>query len=287
MKITNVGFIGLGNIGRPIARNLATSKFSLHVYDVDANAVSELVGLGAAASESPAVMAARCDAIGICVRDDDQVDQVLTGPNGLLAGANEGLHVLIHSTVSAKGFRRWQALVEPLGVTLVDANVTGGAIAVNAQRLCFMVGASEVTLDYIRPVLETSTCRGGAIVHAGPSGSGLVLKLANNAMASFAFVAMHEAAKMVEASGGSVDRLIEVGEANGVVTNQMKAFIENRIDMIEKYSLTGFRERYLGFSQLMEKDMRYVIQSGTELGIALPSSDHIHAIIASVFLNEH
>lgn len=285
MTIANVGFIGLGNIGRPIASNLARAGFRLQVIDLDPAAVTELVGQGAVQATTPAAMARSCEVVCLCVRDDDQVEALLNGVDGLLAGAEPGLHLLIHSTVSARAFRRWQPLAAARGVVLVDANVSGGAGAVAIQRLCYMVGADDTTLEYIRPVLAPSSCNGGAVVHAGPAGAGLVLKLANNAMAFFAFAAIHEAAKMVEAGGGSLEKLLEVGATNGVITEQMKTFIDNRVAMTQQYGEEGFRQRFAGMAKLVEKDMRYAVTSADELGVEIPCSRHVHGFIERVFLN--
>lgn len=287
MSIRNVGFIGMGNIGRPMARNLAAAGFAVRVFDVDAAAVAELVSHGATAVSTPAAMAAVCEAVCLCVRDDAQVDQVLNGADGIFGGARPGLYVLIHSTVTAAALRRWQQQADSLGVVLIDASISGGPAAVNARNLCYMVGASDVVLDVIRPLLVPSSDRGGAVVHAGPVGTGLVLKLANNTMASFAFAAIHEAAKMVEAGGGSVAKLLEVGAVNGVVTGQMKSFIESRATMTAQYSEDGFRGRFRPMALLIEKDMHCAVQTAGELGVAVPASSYIHGIIRSVFLNEY
>lgn len=287
MVITKVGFIGLGNMGRPIACNLAQSSIDLQVYDVDPAAMAELVALGAMAADSPAAMAGSCQVICLCVRDDDQVEQVLNGADGILQVASPGLYVLIHSTVSAGAFRRWRQQADERGVMLIDACVTGGAPAAQAQNLCYIVGADAVTLDRIRPVLEPSSCRGGKVVHAGPVGAGMMLKLANNTIAFFGFAAIHEASKMVEASGGSLARLIEVGTANGVVTGQMKAFMDNRSGMLAELSEQEFLERYGPVAKLVEKDLRYAVHSAGELGVQVPCAEFILGAIRRIFLNEY
>jgi len=286
MNINRVGFIGLGNMGMPIALNLAVGDFELQVFDVNAAAVAELVRAGAIAASSPAQMAAACEVVCICVRDDNDVEQVLNGAEGIFRSARSGLHVVVHSTVTSGAFRRWARQARALDLILVDAAVTGGATVAAERGLCYMVGGPENILEYLRPLFALSSASGGCIVHAGPTGAGLVLKLANNTMAFFAFVAMHEGARLVAAGGGSLEKLYEVGSANGVVTPQMRRFLENRSDLQARYSNEEFKQRFLPFATLVEKDLYCALRSGAEMGAAMPAAHYLHGVIRQVFLDE-
>ncbi len=122
----SIGFIGLGNIGRPIARRLLQYGEALRVYDVSTTACDELAALGAL-TVSPAEMAARCHYIGLCVRDDADVESLLYGTDGLLACGPAGGIIAIHSTVTQAALLRWHRDAVAVGITLIDAPISGGA----------------------------------------------------------------------------------------------------------------------------------------------------------------
>jgi 3-hydroxyisobutyrate dehydrogenase-like beta-hydroxyacid dehydrogenase len=286
MSVSKVGFIGLGNIGAPMAVNLVESGLAVQVFDINAAAVAGLVQAGAQAASSPAQLASGCEVICLCVRDDDDVERVLAGPDGIFQQAAAGLHIVIHSTVTLGALRDWVARGAALGIVVVDAAITGGAAAVERKQLCYIVGGDEATLRYLQPVFDASASAGGEVVAAGPVGAGLTLKLCNNAMACFAFVAIHEAVKLAEAGGCSLDKLYQVGEANGVITPQMRRFIETRQQLSAEFSVAGFKQRYLPFATLVEKDLRYALRCAEELAVSMPSTGHVESVIKQVFLDE-
>ena len=124
---TNVGYIGLGNIGKPSALRLICDAFNAHVYDVYAPAVEELVAAGAVGCASVAELARACSHIGICVRDDAQVEELLHGEDGIFAHAAPGTLVAIHSTVTQANLLQWAQQASDIGLNLIDAPITGGA----------------------------------------------------------------------------------------------------------------------------------------------------------------
>ena len=144
-----VGFAGLGRIGLPMARNLLGKGWEVLVYDIREEACTELAEQGAEVAASPAVMASRCEHIGVCVRDDDDVEAVFEGVEGLLAGARPGdsavprLIVSLHSTISPATIRSTAKRAAKLGVHVIDAPIGGGVDGATNATLTTMVGATR------------------------------------------------------------------------------------------------------------------------------------------------
>ncbi len=278
------GFIGLGNIGKPMAKRLAGSEYALTVYDINLAACAELEALGAAVAASPAVLAAQADVIGVCVRDDNDVEQVLTGEQGILSTAKAGTVVVIHSTVRQSTILAMAELASKQGVTVIDAPITGGASGAENGTLCYMVGGDAETVEKVRPVFMTSAQK---VIRAGDLGSGIALKLCNNLVTYAEFIAIHEASKLAEAAGLSLEVLGEVGQANGVITPQMQMFIENRNALYKGCSEADFKAIFGGFAALGVKDLQAALESAAQLGIDLPATTVNHTLIEKVFFNAY
>lgn len=279
-----VGFIGLGNIGKPMAKRLASSEYRLTVHDINPAACAELEKLGATVAATVGDVALQAEVIGICVRDDADVESVLLGDGGLLARAKPGTIIAIHSTVSQSTILAMAKHGEARGIHVIDAPITGGADGAQNGTLCYMVGGDKAVVDRCSPVFMTSAQK---IVHAGAIGAGITLKLCNNLMTYAAFVAIHEAAKLAEAAGLSFDVLKEVGQSNGVITPQMQRFIENRNALFKGCSEKDFRAIFGGFAALGVKDLQAALESAQALGITLPGTQQNHALIESVFFNAY
>lgn len=278
------GFIGLGNIGKPMAVRLAKSTFPLTVFDINSQACAELAKAGAQVAETVAAVAQNAEVIGLCVRDDADVEAVLLGEDGLLAHAKPGTVIAVHSTVRQATILRLAETARDHGVTLIDAPITGGAGGAQNGTLCYMVGGDAATVEKVTPVFMTSAQK---VVHAGDLGAGIALKLCNNLMTYAAFTAMHEAGKLAEAAGLSLDVLKQVGQANGVVTPQMTQFIENRNALFKGCSEADFKAIFAGFAALGVKDLQAALESAEGLGIDLPLTRQNHALIEAVFFNAY
>jgi len=280
--MNDVGFIGLGNIGKPMAKHLLKLGVPVWVHDVLAAAMQDLVAAGARAA-SPAELARHCDIIGLCVRDDADVDALLYGDAGLLAHAAAGSVIAVHSTVTQDAVLGWAHDGGARGIRVIDAPITGGAAAAEAATLTYMVGGDEATLARCRPVFATS---GANIIHAGGIGAGITLKLANNLMTYAAFAAMHEAAALARTAGLSLEMLVEVGVSNGVVTPQMQAFLRNRDQICASGGEAALKQFFGPFGTLGKKDLLAALRSADKLGIKLPSTRHLVDHIEAVFLNQ-
>lgn len=278
---TNVGYIGLGNIGKPSAIRLICDSFNAHVYDVYAPAVEELVAAGAIGCASIAELARACSHIGICVRDDAQVQDLLHGDDGIFAHAAPGTLVAIHSTVTQANLLQWAQQASDLGLSLIDAPITGGAHRAADGTLCYMVGGTVEQLELGSPVFKTSAEK---IVHAGSVGSGIALKLCNNFIQYTEFVAMVEATRLAEACGLSVDVLRDVGLSNGVVNEQMFMFASGR-NAVAKTTSEEDMDAYFGaMGRLGRKDLECAISTAADKGVIMPTCEYIRDRIEDVFM---
>ena len=278
---TNVGYIGLGNIGKPSAERLITEDLEVHVYDVYQPAVEELVEKGAQPCGSVAEMAQTCVHIGICVRDDHQVEELLYGEGGILANAATDTIVAIHSTVTQASLLKWAEEAAEQGIHLLDAPITGGAHRAADGTLCYMVGGDEAVVARCTHVFMTSAEK---VVHAGELGSGIALKLCNNFIQYTEFVAMAEATRLAEACGLAVDVLREVGLSNGVVNEQMHMFVSGRNGLARSCSDEEMEQLFGAMGTLGRKDLQCALDTAADHGVALPTAEYVRDRIENVFL---
>ena len=280
---TNVGYIGLGNIGKPSARHLISEHYHAHVYDLVSEAVDELAAAGAVACDSVAELALSCSHIGICVRDGAQVESLLYGDEGIIANAADDTILAIHSTVSRDEILKWSADAAATGIHLIDAGISGGAQGAEAGTLVYMVGGEESVVQRATPVFMTSADN---VIHAGSTGAGMVLKLCNNLVTYLQFQAMSEAARLAEASGIPVDTLREVGKTNGVISEQMHSFISGRNAMAAACSEEDMAAMFGPFGQLGEKDLECALQCAGQLGVELPFTNALQPKVYDMFINK-
>lgn len=278
---THVGYIGLGNIGKPVATRLISDAYSVHVFDVDQEAVQSLVEQGATACESLAELASQCEHIGVCVRDDAQVESLLYGDAGLLSNAGANTVIAIHSTVTQERLLKWSDDASSCGIFLIDAPMTGGAHRAEAGTLCYMVGGDDAILDRSHPILMRSAEK---VVHAGGVGAGIALKLCNNFIQYTEFVAMAEATRLAEACGLSVDVLRDVGLSNGVVNEQMHMFVSARNSLAASASDEDMQQFFGAMGALGSKDLECAIATAAAHSVTLPTAEYVRDRIEDVFL---
>ncbi len=281
MPNNHVGYIGLGTIGKPCALRLVSAGLAAHVYDLHRPAMDELADAGAFPRDSAAEIARACSHIGVCVRDRTEVEAVLSGEDGLFENASPDTVVAIHSTVSQADIVRWAKAANERGLYLIDAPITGGAHKAAAGTLCYMVGADTDILERCRPVFETSAEK---IVHAGPVGTGIALKLANNFMQYGEFVLMAEATRLAEACGLSMETLREVGLSNGVVNEQMHMFVSGRNAMARAASEAELHALFSPLGQLAKKDLACALATAGDRSVRLPTAEFLIERIERVFL---
>lgn len=274
------GFVGLGNIGKPMARRIVDSGLQLTVFDVAPAVVVELTGAGARAARSAREVARVADVVGICVRDDDEVRAVALGPDGIEAGAVPGLVVAIHSTILPRTVKEIAEVLALKGVAVVDACITGGAAGAAAGKLTYMVGGEAADVERCRPVFETSAER---IVHTGALGSGVAVKLCNNLMTYLGFLAAFEATSLARKSGLSEKALEDVTRANGNLTDQMQAFLALHKLPPETRKDPGLQQMLRSFTSLAEKDLAVTLEFAREHGVDLPGTARCRELMARVY----
>jgi 3-hydroxyisobutyrate dehydrogenase len=272
----HTGFIGLGNIGKPMAVQLAKSEFPTVVFDINPKACEELASKGASIASSPAELASQCHYIGICVRDDADTFAVLTGDNGILSTAKPGTIVAIHSTVKIDTIRKLANIAAEKNVTVFDAPITGGAHGAASKQLYYMCGGDEAVVRQVEKYMLTS---GQKVVFAGELGSGMKLKLCNNLMTYIELMALHEGMKLAKASGLDLDVLKEVTTGNGVLTPNMKMVFDTKRGFDEK----TFAEIMAGFKAVAIKDLSSALDLADTLDISLPGTGTCREAMKQVF----
>lgn len=279
------GYIGLGNIGKPMCENLiknrADNGLEVYVYDVVAEPISEMVALGAIAADSPKVIAQNCDLIGLCVRHDGDVDDLLYGDDGMLANGRKGSIIAIHSTVTRDNILRWAKDAAEIGVHIIDAPITGGAGGAADGTLCIMVGGDETIIERAAPMFAGTSKK---VVHGGELGSGVVLKLANNLITYAAMTACSEAIALVKNAGVEMQRLFDVGEANGVITPSAQQFINGREGLLAGCTAEEVEAIFGPFAGLGEKDLDHALALAQQLKLRVPVTGQVRAGIRDTFL---
>ncbi len=219
-----VGFIGLGSQGGPMARRIVEGGFDLTLWARRAASLEPYADTAAKVAGSPAELGAASDLVCLCVVGDDDVREVLSGADGVLAGMASGGIIAIHSTVHPDTCREIAELAAAKGVSVIDAPVSGGGPAVEAGTLLVMLGGDEADAKRARPVFATYA---DPIVHLGPLGSGQVAKILNNLLFTANLGAAMSALELGESLGVPRDRLCEVvsrGSANSRALGSIAAF---------------------------------------------------------------
>ncbi|MGV9479963.1 NAD(P)-dependent oxidoreductase [Gordonia aichiensis] len=212
-EVDRLGYIGLGNIGGPMAGRLAKWPGGLTVFDLEPEAVAAVVDQGAHAAASLTELASSSDIIGICVRDDDQVRTVVSE---LLDGAADGTVLAVHSTISPQTAADLSTVCTQHGVTLLDAPISGGAPGAEQGRLAVMVGGPREA--YVR-LKEPYALTADMLVHAGDDvGAGTKMKLARNLLHFISFAATAEASRLAEAAGIDIAKLGKVVRHTDAIT---------------------------------------------------------------------
>jgi 3-hydroxyisobutyrate dehydrogenase-like beta-hydroxyacid dehydrogenase len=247
-KRASIGFVGVGLMGHGMAKNLLAKGFplTLRVHRNRA-AAQDLLAAGATEAASYAELARAADIVILCVTGAPQVEEVVAGPDGLASGARQGLIVVDTSTSEPAMTSRMRALLAGQGVRFVDAPLARTPVEAEQGRLNIMVGADDATFAELQPVFA-AFCEN--IVHAGPPGHGIVLKLINNFIAQAICTATAEACAAAAKSGLSLAKLHQVISA-GAVNSGLFQMIVGRI--LESGDLTGLKFTLSNAA----KDLRY------------------------------
>ena len=270
-----VGFIGVGNIGKPMAEQLARPPFELTVFDVSPAAREAFAGKARIAA-SPEELGRHCDLLGICGRHDADVTAVVTGADGLLNSLAPGSLVAIHSTVRPATVRTLAEIAAKKGVSVIDAGVSGGPMGAAARKLVSMVGGSAEDVERARPMLEAFS---GTIIHAGGLGMGMSLKLCNNLVTYMQLLAAIEGFGLAIAGGLDPKVLRDVMAANGNLTTAMGQYE----DFCETGPARMGRDAYLAFKDatagLAEKDLDFALGFAADVNFSAKGTEAVRELI--------
>ena len=258
--MAELGVIGLGAMGAPIARNLLKRGHRVTVFARRAEAMAPLIEAGAAGASSAADVASQSDITITMVIDTRAVEQVALGPHGIIEGAKPGSVVVDHSTIEPDGARRIASALKARAIDMIDAPVSGGAAVADAGVLSIMAGGDGAVLDRIRPILE---CYGQTIVHMGPSGAGQVAKACNQICTIVNTLGAAEAMLMAERAG------LDPAKVKDVL---MSGFGASR--MLDMQAPKMIARDFDGKveSRLHHKDIHIVLAMARAFGIELPAS---------------
>ncbi len=269
------GFIGLGVMGLPMARNLMKAGYKLTVHDHHPQKQQALVEEGAAAAASGREVAAANDIVITMVPDSPDVEAVYLGPSGVLAGSSHGMTLIDMSSISPAVARRVAQQAAGLGADMLDAPVSGGEVGAINATLSIMVGGSDEAFERALPLFRVL---GKNIVHVGESGTGQVCKLCNQLIVALNITAVSEALVLAKKAGADP---VKVREA------LLGGFAHSRIlevhgqRMLDRTFAPGFR------LCLQLKDMNNVLAAGLDYGAALPASAVVNELLKSLVVNGH
>lgn len=259
-----VGFIGLGSLGRHMARNLARAGHDLIVYDVRRDQLAGFAELGVRLGASGREVATFSDVIQVCVLDDAQLERALLDADGVIAGASPGTIIAVHSTVLPSTIDKVAAVAAAQGVELVDAPVGGGEQGAIERNLSYMAGGTVAALNKCLPLFEAS---GDRITHTGGVGTAIKAKLAHQVIVCGNLLSAYEGMRMGLESGLSKDVLAKVVH---------DGFGQSRV--ADDWFTRSFGPDAVA---LWEKDLQLCLAFADELGLAMPG-----AALAQRLINE-
>ena len=262
-----IGFIGLGIMGKPMARNLLKAGYPLVVYNRSRPAMEALAAEGAVLADSPKAVAEQVDVVISCVSDSPDVEAVALGSNGIIEGAKPGLLYIDMSTIAPATARKVYTALKAKGADALDAPVSGGDIGARQGTLSIMVGGDEPAFQRSLPILQAM---GKNIVYIGEAGAGQVTKACNQIVVALTVQAVAEALTLAKKSGVDVAKVREA---------LMGGFAQSRVlDVHGKRILEG--DFQPGFKlSLHRKDMNIVLQTGRETGVPLFGSAQVTSMM--------
>lgn len=254
-----VGFIGIGNMGKPMAENLLKAGYEVNVYDLVKAPVEEMEAKGAIACETNTELASKSDIVFTSLPNGKIVESVMTGPNGVIGACKEGTVIIDMSSVAPSTTEQMAKIAAKQGVAYVDAPVSGGTAGAKAGTLTIMVGADDETFEKIKPVLEVV---GKNIYPMGKTGLGDAMKIVNNLLLGCNMAVLAEA--------------LVLGVKCGLKPEVMKEIIS--VSSGGSYALNAKLEKFImndnfegGFAMaLQHKDLGLALEAGKDVASPLP-----------------
>ena len=265
-----IGFIGLGIMGKPMARNLLKAGYPLVVYNRSRAAVDELSKEGAQAAASSKEVAARSEVIITMLPDSPDVELVYLGESGIFAGVKAGMLLIDMSSISPIVARKLAADAQKRGMDMLDAPVSGGEAGAIGATLSIMIGGKATAVERAMPIFQAL---GKNIVHVGDAGAGQVTKAANQMVVGTTIAIVSEA--LVLAAKAGVDPA-KVRQALLGGFAQSKILEAHGQKMLERNFKPGFRIR------LHEKDMKIALATGSEYGVPLMVTSQVAQMMTAM-----
>ncbi len=272
-EIRNVGFVGLGIMGKPMAKNLIKAEYNLTVHDMVRPAVDEVVGAGATAADSSAAAAAGADAIITMLPDGPDSELVILGEGGVLEGADPGSLIVDMSSIAPSFSPRIAAAREAKGVDFLDAPVSGGEPMAISGDLAIMAGGKQAVFDRAAPLFEPL---GASAVLCGDYGAGNTTKLANQIMVAVNIAGVSEALVLASKAGLDPQKVFDAVKGGLAGSNVLNA---KGPMMIAGNFAPGFRIR------LHQKDLKNALLTAGELSVPLPATAMVQQILGAL-MNE-
>jgi 2-hydroxy-3-oxopropionate reductase len=255
-----IGYIGLGLMGKSIARNILKAGYPMVVHNRSQSAVAELVGEGALAASSPAEVAVQVDVVFTNLPDSADVELVTLGENGIIFGVHPGLIYVDNSTIKPATARHIATVFGGKGIRCLDAPVSGGDIGARQGTLAIMVGGPVTAVEVVRPVFAAM---GKTVTHVGDSGAGQIAKAANQIMVAAQMVAMGELMIFAKKAGADPQKVVEAIKAGAAQCWTL--------DVKPQRLFSGNRSP--GFKAYMQaKDLNIIMETARQYGIPLPST---------------
>jgi 2-hydroxy-3-oxopropionate reductase len=277
MSPETVGFVGLGIMGLPMAKNLVDAGYDVVGHNRSDDPTADLVEYGGTDGGSPAGVAERSDVVLLCLPDSPDVERVVLGegeePNPVVDGLSEGMTVVDHSTISPTVTESIATELDDLGVSMLDAPISGGEEGAIEGTLSIMVGGDERVLDEQMDVLEVM---GETITHCGPNGAGQTTKACNQIVVAAQMVGVSEALVFAANAGADLEAVVDAisGGAAGCWT------LDNRApEMIRGDFDPGF------FAEYQYKDLRIATDAGEAFGAPMPQTELAHELYKSMVNN--
>lgn len=270
-KKLKVGYIGLGIMGKSMARNILKAGFPLIVHNRSRGAVQELAAEGAVEAFSPAEVASQVDVVFTNLPDSPDVELVALGPGGVIEGAHEGLIFVDNSTIKPATARYVAEQLGEKGVLCLDAPVSGGDIGAQKGMLAIMVGGPAATLERVMPIFEVL---GKSVTHVGDSGAGQIAKAANQVMVAAQMVALGELLILAKKAGADPEKVVQAIQGGAAQCWTL--------DVKPERLFAGNRNP--GFKAYMQaKDLGIVMDTAREYGVPMPSAA-VHAQLFDAML---
>jgi 3-hydroxyisobutyrate dehydrogenase len=262
--MTRLGFIGLGIMGRGMAANLVDAGHRVTVWN---RTPGKADGLDVNGVDDAASVGPESDIVFVCVSDTPDVEEVVFGDYGVIHGMTEGDTLVDHSTISPMATRDFAARAEELGVSWVDAPVSGGSEGAQQGTLAVMAGGPTPSLERVRPFMEAYS---SSIVHVGEEpGSGQMVKAVNQVLVVLNQLAASEALMLADAAGLDLHKTLAAVEG-GAAGSWMLS--KRGPQMIERDWSPGFT------IDLQQKDLRLVLEAADEMGAAMPGTALVHQL---------